>query len=59
MSKTQPEMKGEVVEQKLLEDLRGAFPEDHFSRQTRGISEGDIIQHIRTSQLKVAVNSLE
>ena len=32
----------------LLEDLREAFPEDKFSRQTRGISEGDIIQRIRT-----------
>lgn len=41
-------MKGEVGEQKLLEELREAFPEDQFSRQTRGISEGDIIQHIRT-----------
>lgn len=49
MSKTQPELKGEVGEQQLLEDLRGAFPEDQFSRQTRGISEGDIIQHIRTA----------
>lgn len=49
MSKTQPELKGEVGEQKLLEDLREAFPEDQFSRQTRGISEGDIIQHIRTA----------
>lgn len=48
MSKTQPELKGEVGEQKLLEDLREAFPEDQFSRQTRGIS-GDIIQHIRTA----------
>jgi hypothetical protein len=46
---TQPELKGEVGEQKLLEDLREAFPEDQFSRQTRGISEGDIIQHIRTA----------
>src|SRR5439155_20780619 len=49
MSKTQPELKGEVGEQKLLEDLRGTFPDDQFSRQTRGISEGDIIQHIRTA----------
>lgn len=48
MSSTQPERKGEAGEQDLLEDLRKAFPEDQFSRQTRGISEGDIIQHIRT-----------
>jgi hypothetical protein len=48
MSPTQPELKGEVGEQKLLDDLKEAFPEDQFSRQTRGISEGDIIQHIRT-----------
>jgi hypothetical protein len=48
MSQTQPELKGEVGEQKLLDDLKEAFPEDQFSRQTRGISEGDIIQHIRT-----------
>jgi hypothetical protein len=49
MSKTQPELKGKVGEQALLETLREAFPEDQFSRQTRGISEGDIKQTIRTS----------
>ena len=48
MSTTQPERKGEAGEQDLLEDLRKKFPEDQFSRQTRGISEGDIIQRIRT-----------
>jgi hypothetical protein len=48
LSTTQPERKGEAGEQDLLEDLREAFPEDQFSRQTRGISEGDIIQRIRT-----------
>jgi hypothetical protein len=48
LSTTQPELKGEAGEQVLLEDLREAFPEDQFSRQTRGISEGDILQHIRT-----------
>jgi hypothetical protein len=48
MSPTQPELKGEVGEQKLLDELKEAFPEDQFSRQTRGISEGDIIQHIMT-----------
>jgi hypothetical protein len=48
LSNTQPERKGEAGEQDLLEDLREAFPEDQFTRQTRGISEGDIIQHIRT-----------
>jgi hypothetical protein len=48
LSSTQPERKGEAGEQDLLEDLREAFPEDQFSRQTRGISEGDIIQRIRT-----------
>jgi hypothetical protein len=49
MSRTQPELRGEVGEQKLLEDLREAFPEEQFSRQTRRISEGDIIQHLRTA----------
>ena len=48
MSKTQPELKGEAGEQDLLDSLREKFPEDQFSRQTRGIREGDIIQHIRT-----------
>jgi hypothetical protein len=48
LTNTQPERKGEAGEQDLLEDLREAFPEDQFSRQTRGISEGDIIQRIRT-----------
>jgi hypothetical protein len=48
ISTTQPELKGEVGEQKLLDELKEAFPEDQFSRQTRGISEGDIIQHIMT-----------
>jgi hypothetical protein len=48
LSSTQPERRGETWEQDLLEDLRRAFPEDQFNRQTRGISEGDIIQRIRT-----------
>lgn len=48
LSNTQPERKGEAGEQDLLDDLREAFPEDQFTRQTRGISEGDIIQRIRT-----------
>jgi hypothetical protein len=47
ISNTKPERRGEAGEQDLLEDLRRAFPADQFSRQTRGISEGDIIQHIR------------
>ena len=47
LSTTQPERRGEAGEQDLLEDLRRAFPEDQFNRQTRGISEGDIIQRIR------------
>lgn len=49
LSNTQPERKGEAGEQDLFEDLRKAFPEDQFTRQTRGNREGDIIQHIRTS----------
>jgi hypothetical protein len=40
MSKTQPVLKREVGEQKLLEDLRETFPEDQLSRQTSGINEG-------------------
>jgi hypothetical protein len=58
MSSTQPERKGDAGEQDLLEELREAFREDLFTRQTRGISEGDIVQHIRTSSgalLKTAI----
>jgi len=58
MSSTQPERRGDAGEQDLLEDLRKAFPEDQFIRQTRGISEGDIVQRIRTPSgalLKTAI----
>jgi hypothetical protein len=58
LTNTQPERKGEAGEQDLLEELRKAFPEDQFTRQTRGNRQGDIIQRIRTSSgalLKVPI----
>jgi hypothetical protein len=48
MSSTQSERKGEAGEQDLLKDLIDRFKEDKFTRQTRGISQGDIIQRIKT-----------
>ena len=48
---TQPELKGEAGEIALLNSLKEAFQEegDIFTRQTRGVSEGDIVHQIRTS----------
>jgi chromosome segregation ATPase len=46
MSSTQPERKGEAGEQDLLEELREAFPDDQFCRQTRGISEVKLLTSI-------------
>ena len=48
---TQPELKGEAGEIDLLNSLKEAFQEegDIFTRQTRGVSEGDIVHQIRTS----------
>ena len=42
---TQPELKGEAGEIALLNILKEAFQEegDIFTRQTRGVSEGDIV----------------
>lgn len=47
---TQSELKGEVGEKDLLNSLIEAFREegDVFTRQTRGISEGDIVHQVRT-----------
>ncbi len=46
---TQSELKGEAGERALLDDLQKAFGEegDLFSKQTRGVSQGDIIHQIR------------
>ena len=48
---TQSELKGEAGEIDLLETLNKAFREDGdiLTRQTRGVSEGDILHQIRTS----------
>jgi hypothetical protein len=48
---TQSELKGEAGEIDLLETLNGAFIEegDVLTRQTRGVSEGDIMHQIRTA----------
>lgn len=47
-SQSQSELQGEVGELNLYAALSRAFEDDHFERQSRGTSEGDIIQHIRT-----------
>jgi hypothetical protein len=44
---SQAELKGEAGEIDLFAKLTEAFPDDHFRRQTRGKSTGDIIQEIR------------
>lgn len=53
ISKTQSELKGEVGELNLYETLTNVFSDDHFTRQTRGQSTGDLIQTIRTKTGKL------
>ena len=48
LTQSQAELKGEVGELDLFMTLTDAFPQDHFRRQKRGTSSGDLIQRIRT-----------
>jgi hypothetical protein len=47
LTQTQPELKGEAGELDLLARLTEAFPNDHFRRQKRGTSSGDVMHQIR------------
>ena len=47
LKQSQPELKGEVGELDLLASLTDAFPNDHFRRQKRGTSSGDVMHQIR------------
>ena len=49
LTQSQSELKGEVGELDLYATLTEAFPQDHFRRQKRGTSSGDLIQRIRTT----------
>jgi hypothetical protein len=49
LTQSQSELKGEVGELDLFATLTEAFPQDHFRRQKRGTSSGDLIQRIRTA----------
>ena len=49
LTQSQSELKGEVGELDLYATLTEAFPQDHFRRQKRGTSSGDLIQRIRTA----------
>jgi len=46
---SQSELRGEVGELDLYAALTEAFPSDLFRRQTRGVSSGDLVQQIRTT----------
>jgi hypothetical protein len=48
LTQSQSELKGEAGELDLIATLTDAFPNDHFRRQKRGTSTGDVIQQIRT-----------
>jgi len=48
LTQSQSELKGEAGELDLFVTLTDAFPQDHFRRQKRGTSSGDLIQRIRT-----------
>jgi len=48
LTQSQAELKGEAGELDLFVTLTDAFPQDHFRRQKRGTSSGDLIQRIRT-----------
>jgi hypothetical protein len=47
LKQSQSELKGEVGELDLLASLTEAFPNDHFRRQKRGTSSGDVMHQIR------------
>jgi hypothetical protein len=47
LKQSQSELKGEVGELDLLASLTEAFPNDHFRRQKRGTSSGDVVHQIR------------
>ena len=47
LTQSQSELKGEVGELDLLARLNEAFPNDHFRRQKRGTSSGDVMHQIR------------
>lgn len=47
LKQNQSELKGEAGEIDLLARLTEAFPNDHFRRQKRGTSSGDVMQQIR------------
>ncbi|WP_299293578.1 DUF2130 domain-containing protein [Nitrosopumilus sp.] len=55
LSQTQSELKGEVGELNLLEQLHAAFPNDKFNRQKRGISTADIYQTIVSNEKKLDI----
>jgi len=48
LTQSQSELKGEAGELDLFATLTDAFSNDHFRRQKRGTSTGDVIQQIRT-----------
>ena len=48
LTQSQSELKGEAGELDLFATLTDAFPNDHFRRQKRGTSTGDVMQQIRT-----------
>ena len=47
LTQSQSELKGEAGELDLLARLNEAFPNDHFRRQKRGTSSGDVMHQIR------------
>ena len=47
LTQSQSELKGEAGELDLLARLTEAFPNDHFRRQKRGTSSGDIMHQIQ------------
>lgn len=48
LTQSQSELKGEAGEIDLFATLTDAFPNDHFRRQKRGTSTGDVMHQIRT-----------
>jgi hypothetical protein len=53
LCETTSELKGEIGELKLYENLTNAFPEDIIERTSRGVEAGDIIHHIKTKSGKI------
>jgi hypothetical protein len=47
LTQSQSELKGEAGELDLFARLTAAFPNDHFRRQKRGTSSGDVMHQIR------------